>query len=452
MKAFKKLALVSAIAAAPFAQAEMVAIDDALMGEMTGQAGITIELSTEVKIGSVVYTDTDGLDGAAANAGSLNISGVRLGGAVAGTALDGIKIDIDVDKDDGLVIHLGSPDMAGVLTGANSVDFGLDVDAVSLNTGLSNLVSNVSIQGNLGPIDVTIANSGDIDVAAYFEVTNGSLDVDVLGLGVSNLKIGQNSSPIQTDAAYQSDINNFLSYVKEVEQAPQYQGYMGLTATTDAITAAGVANGNTFVGATTDTAAVYSAVDGSLVTAATSTPITKTVVTTAAVAEVIAAPAVAATYSTTTGEELTPAVAEVIAAPAVVEVTEEQQVNAGGFTQAELVAAGELAGTAAATAGFEAQVIGGVNNMAYVGMKITTGTTGYGELNGTSTADWSKDTIAVQNALIIDITSMSMDISMDLTMGNAVNMTTGAVVDNALGSVAINDLDLSGTQLKIYGH
>jgi len=449
MKAFKKLALVTAIAAAPFAQAEMVAIDDALMGEMTGQAGITIELSTEVKIGSVIYTDTDGLDN---DAGSLNISGVRLGGATANTALDGIKIDIDVDEDDGLVIHLGSPDMAGVLTGDNSVDFGLDIDAVSLNTGVSNLVSNVSIQGNLGPIDITIANDGDIDVAAYFEVTGGSLDVDVLGLGVTDLKIGQNSSPIQTDAAYQSDISNFLSYVQEVEKAPQYQGYMGLTATTEAITAAGVANGNTFVGATTDTAAEYSAVDGSLVTAATSTPITKSVITTAAAALVPAVLPQAAVYDTATGELVS---AEVLAAaeiPAVIEVTEDQQINAEGFTQAELVAAGEAAGTAAATAGFDANVITGVNNMAYVGMTISTGATGYGELNGTSTADWSKDTIAVQNALIIDITSMSMDISMSLTMGNAVNMTTGAGVSSALGSVAINDLDLSGTVLKIYGH
>jgi hypothetical protein len=47
---------------------------------------------------------------------------------------------------------------------------------------------------------------------------------------------------------------------------------------------------------------------------------------------------------------------------------------------------------------------------------------------------------------------MSMDISMDLTMGSAVNQTTLAAVSTDLGSVVINDLDLSGTQLKIYGH
>ncbi len=95
MKAFKKLALVSAIAAAPFAQAEMVAIDDALMGEMTGQSGISIELDATVSIGSVIYTDTD-------QGGSLELNTIVLGGnggalnAVSGSLKD-IKIDIDVD-------------------------------------------------------------------------------------------------------------------------------------------------------------------------------------------------------------------------------------------------------------------------------------------------------------------------------------------------------------------
>ncbi|MGB3666430.1 MAG: DUF6160 family protein, partial [Bermanella sp.] len=35
MKGLKKLALVTAVAAAPFAQAELTAMDDALLGEMT---------------------------------------------------------------------------------------------------------------------------------------------------------------------------------------------------------------------------------------------------------------------------------------------------------------------------------------------------------------------------------------------------------------------------------
>jgi hypothetical protein len=72
MKTFKKLALVTAIATAPFAQAEMTSIDDSLLGEMTGQAGISIELDTAITIDTFTYTDTDGAE--TGNAGNLVIA------------------------------------------------------------------------------------------------------------------------------------------------------------------------------------------------------------------------------------------------------------------------------------------------------------------------------------------------------------------------------------------
>jgi len=452
MKTFKKLALVSAIAAAPFAQAEMVAIDDALMGEMTGQAGITIELSTEVTIGDVIYTDTDGLDN---GAGSIAISGVRLGGATAGTALDNIKIDIDVDDTDGLVIHLGATNLSDVLTGnialagttnafgevltedGKAVDFGLDVNSVSLNNG-ANLVSNVSIQGFLGPIDVKIANNGDIDVAAYFEVTNGSLDVDVLGLGITNLTVGQDSSPILTDAAYAADIANFQDYVATDKYAVVVGGMQALelakpeslaiiSGAGDQAVALNVAN-ITGAGAAAEAQVGQDAFDVSIATAAT--PGSPT-------------PAETATAETARTDAIT---SDAGATDAATQLATTAAYRAGGE------AAGTAGIEAAVVAGVKAGVVGGVSNMAYVGMQITTGAAGYRELNGTDLASWSADDVLVSSALIIDITSMSMDISMDLTMGSAVNQTTLAAVSTDLGSVVINDLDLSGTQLKIYGH
>ncbi len=409
MKAFKKLALVTAIAAAPFAQAELTSIDDAALSDMTGQAGITIELSTEVTIGSVVYTDDDGLDPAGA-AGDINITGVTLGGSTLGEALDGIKIDIDVDDAKGLVIHLGSQDMAGVLSGDNSVDFGLSVDSVSLNSSATNLVSDVRIEGNLGPIDVVIADSGDITVAAYFEVTNGSLDVDVLGLGITNLTIGDNGSPILTDAAYQADIENYQGY---------YEQEFTATAThADTIAAAGQATAAAGAYSTAANAAGTWATDGS---------------------------------SKDVGGVDTPT-------------------NAAGETQAELdTAAATALATATATAtaagvvqihadgsaAMQAYGVKGVSNMAYVGMKVTTGTVGYGKLHGTDAGTWSADTIVVTNALLVEVTAMKMDIGMSLTMGTASYVDKDLVtqdVSTSLGSVVINDLDLSGTTLAIYGH
>jgi len=54
MKGLKKLALVTAVAALPFAaHADLRALDDSAMGNVTGQAGVTIELETEVSIGEI---------------------------------------------------------------------------------------------------------------------------------------------------------------------------------------------------------------------------------------------------------------------------------------------------------------------------------------------------------------------------------------------------------------
>jgi len=216
MKGLKKLALASAVAAAPFAQAELVAMDDAVLADMTGQAGVSIELDTAVTVGSFTYTDTDGFASAGNNAGSVTMSGIAFGGAtVAGGAaatddarFDNVKIDIDVDGVGGILMHLGAVDTAGVLTGANTADFGLHIDSVtsSAAAGSVTLASNINIGGNLGPVDVNINDTTGtgavISVAAYFEVTTGDMDIDVIGLGVRNLRVFDDSNPFAADATY----------------------------------------------------------------------------------------------------------------------------------------------------------------------------------------------------------------------------------------------------------
>jgi len=96
MKGLKKLALASAIAAvATGAQAELKALDDSTMGEMTGQAGLTIDLETKVTIGQFMYKD----------AGSLFINDISIGGNQNTTdaylandtkMLDNIRMNIDI--------------------------------------------------------------------------------------------------------------------------------------------------------------------------------------------------------------------------------------------------------------------------------------------------------------------------------------------------------------------
>src|SRR5690554_7812180 len=79
MKGLKKIALVAAIAAAPMAShAGMKALDDTSMGNVTGQAGVTIELETYVEIGKFTYTDE----------GTFAVNDIKLGGANASGLLD----------------------------------------------------------------------------------------------------------------------------------------------------------------------------------------------------------------------------------------------------------------------------------------------------------------------------------------------------------------------------
>ena len=332
MKGLKKLAIASAVAAAPFAQAELVAMDDAVLADMTGQAGVSIELSTQVSIDSFTYTDTDGgasvlykaaylndlatggnptsADAAGiaaagtAGPGSVTMSNIFFGGADAADgvfggdandAFDDVKIDIDVDANLGIVMHLGSTIDSDVLAGTDAVDFGLYVGSVTASGVTNPLASNISIQGELGPVDVTINNlsGGDlISVEAYFAVTNGSMDINVIGLGISNLTVGQ----FDADSPF---------------AAGKY-----------------------------------------------------------------------AALSTGTGDD----------------------------------------------------------DWAFVAMTIGTGSSSYQNLLGGGA------TVTVDNALQVSVTSMEIDVSADLTMGSV----AGSAL--SLGSIAINNLDLSGTTMTIYGH
>ncbi len=92
MKGLKKVALASAIAAVSAgAQAELKALDDATMGELTGQAGITIDVETKWEIGEFAYVD----------AGALIIEGIRMGGHNTvdprySDMLDNYRLTIDI--------------------------------------------------------------------------------------------------------------------------------------------------------------------------------------------------------------------------------------------------------------------------------------------------------------------------------------------------------------------
>lgn len=181
MKGLKKIALATAVAAAPFAaHADLQAMDDTAMSSVTGQAGVTIELETQVSIGQFRYTDE----------GSFVVNDIVLGGSgVAGgtgsNLLDDLKIDIDVLADGDAVIHVGS-------ISGGPIDWGMTASSMALEgtTDSTTLISNLSGHGALGALDIVVDTATDtlnLDVA--FNVVDMDFDVEFLGVGIRDMAI-----------------------------------------------------------------------------------------------------------------------------------------------------------------------------------------------------------------------------------------------------------------------
>ncbi|MBL3556772.1 MULTISPECIES: DUF6160 family protein [Marinobacter] len=210
MKGLKKIALATAVAAAPFAaQAELQAMDDSMMGNVTGQAGVTIELETQVSIGQFTYTDE----------GTFAVKDIELGGALAsssqsaadyaaatgaGELLDQLKIDIDIADDGDAIIHVGSLQTDG---SGNPVpiDWGFTAGSMELdgNGGQNTvLVSNMDAWGLLGALDIVVdtddvdgqAGTGTLNIDAAFTVNEMSFDVEFLGIGVRGMTINSSEA------------------------------------------------------------------------------------------------------------------------------------------------------------------------------------------------------------------------------------------------------------------
>ncbi|OZC37193.1 hypothetical protein B9Q17_03490 [Marinobacter vinifirmus] len=231
MKGLKKIALVTAIAAAPFAaNADLKALDDSTMGNVTGQAGVTIELETRVSIGEFTYTDTDGHAGSGDDGtagGTFAVSGIDLGGATvsasesatqyaaatgAGGLLDNLKIDIDVADDGDAVIHVGSlqpkldPDTGEQVENPDGspaympIDWGMTADSMELrgNAGeQTTLISNMDAWGLLGALDIRVdtddvngvAGTGTLNLDVAFTVEQMDFDVEFMGVGIKGMSI-----------------------------------------------------------------------------------------------------------------------------------------------------------------------------------------------------------------------------------------------------------------------
>lgn len=163
MKGLKKLVLVSAIAAAPFAQAELKAIDDAVLADVTGQSGLIIE----VAMGS---TDAFGV----VQQGALTITSTGL------DAWDNAGIKIDAFKWE---VDLGGYDSA---TNIHANDNGRLEDGGGNNYVGGLIASDIRIAGSLDMTIDGVLDASDIStgggIAIGFEESNISMRINSLNV------------------------------------------------------------------------------------------------------------------------------------------------------------------------------------------------------------------------------------------------------------------------------
>jgi hypothetical protein len=224
MKTFQKIALVSAIAAAPFAaQADLTPMDDSLMGNTTGQAGVTIEidLGTDgIKVGSVVYTDTahdvDGttlvVDGAGLNPGDAGYVDTYNQVSVDGgsVALENISVNltgklvqtIDVSANGDLEMTMSSPGSLSIAMGNDALDTAGDFSALKLVGGTDNdseVINNLDMDINLGSSTTTIMNLGSAATVGLGPLSGADVvGAEYAGIN-SSMAIKMNASVEVTD-------------------------------------------------------------------------------------------------------------------------------------------------------------------------------------------------------------------------------------------------------------
>lgn len=205
MKTFQKITLVAAIAAAPFAaQADLTPMTESLMGDTTGQAGVTIEIELGtggIDIGSVVYTDE----------GSVTLENINVGltGVITQT--------IDVNAAGDLEIVASAPGSVAITMG------GGEFSALKLGgtNGDSEVINNLDLAVTLGASTTTIM----------------SLGTDASGLGA----LGNAGVTDTTNNAYSTEVSSMaIKTSTTVEITDMNVGMFGYTRTqADALSVAG---------------------------------------------------------------------------------------------------------------------------------------------------------------------------------------------------------------------
>jgi HSP20 family molecular chaperone IbpA len=178
MKGLNKLVLASAIAAiSAGAQAELKALDDSAMGELTGQAGLTIDIETQYTIGEFAFRD----------GGSVLFQNISMGGSdkFGGGLMKNIRLNLDVASA-GEELHYGFSEiteLAGILqTDFNNVDSTIDAVASQNMASIGKAELNQKVVANDGDLVIHIDATDHLARAGGFEAVRAGLSPVVADL------------------------------------------------------------------------------------------------------------------------------------------------------------------------------------------------------------------------------------------------------------------------------
>lgn len=209
---FKKIALVTAIAAAPFSAFAAESLDDAMLSGVTGQDGIAINLGLNVTTNAIIH-DTDGIDNVSTTHsfdGAIIVTGLNIN-----TQGNDIRVEIDAGDSSTasgtapvLNINVAIPTNTTIQTGTLRVGnsnrddasgWGYEAGSVSgvimsnatitLGATTANIQLGNEAQGNMIQVDTVI--TGGVSIAnSTLNDAGGALTGGVVGS--SNIQILDN--------------------------------------------------------------------------------------------------------------------------------------------------------------------------------------------------------------------------------------------------------------------
>ncbi|WP_273206037.1 DUF6160 family protein [Marinobacter subterrani] len=223
MKGLKPTLLALCVAGVPpAAMAEIQMLDEAAMGDITGQAGVTIELETQVNIDRLTYTDQGSLEVNDIFVGGTNrtdlFSEMRLNltGRPANTLLDNIRIDIDVLSDGDAVINFQPQDLA-------FIDLGIRTGAWNLvgQTDTTTIMDNFRMDALVGSGTLWVDTATDkLNFITDFAIDDMDFDVPFLAIGIRDFELTGSGYDLNAPRA----LDLFARVNMDIYKAPNHAG------------------------------------------------------------------------------------------------------------------------------------------------------------------------------------------------------------------------------------